>query len=66
MSNYVKTTDFAVKDTLPSGNPNKVVKGVEIDVEYNNIQTASATKLNSNNPTFSGTMSGGTIYGGNY
>ena len=27
MSNYTKLTDFAVKDTLPTGNAAKIVKG---------------------------------------
>jgi len=47
MSNYTKTTNFATKDSLPSGNPAKIVKGTEIDTEFNNIAVASATKLNS-------------------
>ena len=37
MTDYVKTTNFAAKDSLASGNPNKVVKGGEIDTELNNI-----------------------------
>ena len=45
MSDYTKTVDFAVKDTLVSGDPLKIVKGTEIDAEYLNIQTAVATKI---------------------
>jgi hypothetical protein len=45
MTNYTKTTDFAAKDSLPSGNAAKIVKGSEIDTEFNNIATASATRL---------------------
>jgi len=45
MSDYTKTVDFAVKDTLVSGDPLKIVKGTEIDTEYLNIQTAVATKV---------------------
>lgn len=56
MSNYVKTTDFAEKDSLASGNLNKIVSGVEIDNEFNAIQTAVATKANTASPTFSGTI----------
>lgn len=56
MSNYTKTTNFAVKDGLASGNPNKIIKGQEIDSEYNNIQTAVATKANTASPTFTGTV----------
>ena len=42
---YTKTTNFAVKDTLLSGNPAKVVKGAEIDVEFNNIATSTASSV---------------------
>ena len=47
MSNYTKSTNFATKDALSSGNPLKIVKGTEIDTEFNNIQTAIATKSDS-------------------
>ena len=75
MSNYTKSTNFATKDALSSGNPLKIVKGTEIDTEFNNIQTAIATKSDSASPTFTGTVviptatiataniSGGTITG---
>jgi hypothetical protein len=46
MSNYTKATNFAAKDALSPGNANKVVKGTEIDTEFNNIATAIATKAN--------------------
>ena len=66
MSNYTKTTNFAAKDSLPSGNAAKIVKGAEIDTEFNNIATASATKANANNAALTGTtvfetLSDGTI-----
>lgn len=57
MSNYVKSTNFASKDSLASGNPLKIVKGAEIDTEFNNIATAVATKADLNSPSFSGTPS---------
>lgn len=44
MTDYSKTTDFAAKDALPSGNANKLVKGTEIDNEFNAIASAIATK----------------------
>jgi hypothetical protein len=56
MSNYTKTTDFAAKDSLPSGDPNKVVKGSEFETEYDNIATAIASKADSDSPTFTGTL----------
>ena len=58
MSDYTKTTDFAVKDGLASGNPAKVIKGTEIDVEFDNVQTANNTKMNNSNPNYSGELTG--------
>jgi hypothetical protein len=55
VSNYTKSTNFASKDTLPSGDPLKIVKGTEIDTEFNNIATAVATKADSASPTLTGT-----------
>lgn len=55
MSNYTKSTNFATKDALPSGDPLKIVKGTEIDTEFNNIATAVATKADLASPTFTGT-----------
>jgi hypothetical protein len=57
MSNYTKSTDFASKDSLSSGNAAKIVKGTEIDTEFNNIATAIATKADLASPTFTGTPS---------
>lgn len=54
MSDYTKSTNFATKDNLSSGNPLKIVKGTEIDTEFNNIQTAIATKSDLASPTFTG------------
>lgn len=51
MSDYTKTTNFAAKDTLPSGNAAKVVKGTEIDTEFTNIATAVNTKLDTSTYT---------------
>ena len=45
MADYSKTTNFKQKDTLATGNTNKIVKGSEVDVEFNNISTAIATKV---------------------
>jgi len=61
MSNYTKTVNFAAKDDLASGNPSKIVKGSEIDTEFNNIATAVATKANTTSPTFTGTVTAGTL-----
>jgi len=57
MTNYSKTTNFTAKDSLVSGDANKIVKGSEIDAEFDNIATASATKANTASPTFTGVVS---------
>ena len=57
MTDYTKSTNFATKDNLSSGNALKIVKGTEIDTEFNNIATAVATKADLNSPTFIGTPS---------
>lgn len=55
MSNYTKATDFAVKDSLASGNPAKLVKGTEIDTEFNAIQSAVNSKADKASPALTGT-----------
>jgi hypothetical protein len=55
MSNYVKATNFYSKDALLSGDPDKIIKGAEIDDEYNAIAVAVATKADLNSPNFTGT-----------
>ena len=44
---YTKTTDFASKDSLLTGDPAKVVKGSEIDAEFDNIEAAIGTTTGS-------------------
>ena len=55
MSSYTKSTDFASKDALLTGNPLKVVKGTEIDDEFNAIQTSVNSKADTNSPALTGT-----------
>jgi hypothetical protein len=55
MSNYTKSTNFASKDSLSAGDPLKIVKGTEINTEFDNIATAVATKADLASPTFTGT-----------
>ena len=45
MSDYSKAVNFAAKDALLTGNPNKVIKGTEHNVEYDAIAVAIATKV---------------------
>ena len=39
---YTKIVDYAVKDGLLSGNPNKSIRGAELDAEFNAIAIASS------------------------
>ncbi len=55
MANYVKATNFAVKDSLGTSDPAKIIKGTEIDNEYNAIASAVSSKADSNSPTLTGT-----------
>jgi len=54
MADYQKSTDFASKDLLPTGDPNKVVVGAEIDQEFEDIETAIITKADIHNETHTG------------
>jgi len=62
MGNYTKTTNFAAKDALASGNASKVVKGTEIDTEFTNIQTAIATKADGTFTNFSFVEASNVLY----
>jgi hypothetical protein len=55
MSDYSKSTNFTAKDTLPSGNSGKIVKGTEIDIEFTNIASAITSKANISSPDLLGT-----------
>tara|TARA_R100001198_G_C5242503_1_gene220183 strand:- start:5920 stop:6153 length:234 start_codon:yes stop_codon:yes gene_type:complete len=77
MSNYTKTTDFAAKDSLPSGDAGKIIRGTEFETEFDSISVAVATKADLASPTFTGTVTipamifngtlgTGTIDGGTY
>ena len=54
MANYTKATNFAAKDTLTTGDPAKIVKGTEIDDEFNAIATAINSKANTSSPALTG------------
>jgi len=64
MSNYTKATNFATKDGLGTSDPAKVIKGTEIDNEYNAISSAIASKADINSPAFTGTPTGATAAAG--
>lgn len=66
MSNYVKATNFTAKDSLPSGNAGKIIKGTEIDTEYTAIASAISSKADLNSPALTGTPTAPTAtYGTN-
>ena len=77
MSNYNQTVNFTAKDSLPSGDAAKVIKGSDYDLEFGAVQTAVNSKADSANGTHTGTtsvesldisgnVSGGTIDGGTW
>jgi hypothetical protein len=77
MSNYTKSTNFTAKDSLPSGDSGKIIRGSEFDTEFDAIATAVTSKADLASPTFTGTvtipalnftgtLSTGTIDGGTY
>ena len=65
MANYVKLTDYQSKDSLTSGDPNKIIKGAELNDEFNAIQTAVASKADSASPVFTGNPTAATQAFGN-
>jgi len=52
---YNITTSFAAKDTLPSGDSGKIVKGTELTTEFQAIKTAFTLAPPKASPTFTGT-----------
>ena len=64
MANYVKSTNFTAKDTLPTGDSGKIVKGTEIDIELNAVANAVASKADINSPNFTGTPTASTAPSG--
>ena len=61
MSDYTVTTNFGAKDSLSSGDAAKLIKGSEFTTEFNNIATAVATKADAASPSFTGTLTLGTV-----
>ena len=57
MSDYSRLYNLTIKDSLPSGNSSKVIKGAELDAELNAVAAAIASKSDINSPTFTGTPS---------
>ena len=61
MANYTKIVDFDVKDSLPTGDPGKIIKGTEFEAEFDAISAAIATKADQAGPTFTGTTTFGAV-----
>lgn len=64
MSNYTKATNFAIKDGLVTTDPAKIIKGTEIDNEYNAISNAISSKADVNSPALTGTPTAPTATAG--
>ena len=67
---YTPTTNFGAKDSLPTNDPDKVIKGSEFTTEFTALQTAFSLAAPNASPTFTGTVTiasvdinGGTIDG---
>jgi hypothetical protein len=64
MSDYIKATNFRIKDTLVTGDPSKRIKGSEIDDEFIAIATAISSKANTASPNLTGTPTAPTASAG--
>jgi hypothetical protein len=64
MADYVKATNFTSKDTLPTGNAAKIIKGAEIDTEFTAIASAISSKADINSPNLTGTPTAPTASAG--
>jgi len=53
--NYIKATNFYLKDSLVTGDPAKIIRGTEVDAEFNAIATAIISKADLVSPALSGT-----------
>ena len=67
---YTPSTNFGAKDSLPTNDSNKVIRGSEFTTEFVAIQTAFSNAAPAASPTFTGTVTissvdinGGTIDG---
>lgn len=70
MSNYqypqAGDITFGTRDGLAPGNPEKVVKGSQLDTEFNALVIANTSKLDkaAASGDFTGLIDGGTVDGG--
>ena len=57
---------FGERDGLAPGNTEKTIKGADFDPEFELLATSVNSKLNIEDPAFTGIMDGGTIDGGTF
>lgn len=57
---------FGARDLKAPSDPAKRISGSAFDVEFSAISTFSNQTLSNVNPSFTGTMTGGTINGGTF
>lgn len=62
MSNYTKSVNFAAKDSLSHGNSAKIVRGTEINTEFDAIATAIASKADGDFTVFGFVETAGVLY----
>jgi hypothetical protein len=58
---YTIQTNFTAKDSLPSGDPAKIIKGAEFGTEFSSIKTVVDAKADLASPEFTGTVTAGTL-----
>ena len=58
MSDYTQSTDFSLKDSLATGDPDKLIIGADLDTELGLILTAIATKAEGTGPAMEVTATG--------
>lgn len=61
MSTYTYVSNFGAKDSLDSGESDKIIKGADFETEFTAIQAAVNSKADTTSPTFTGTVTIPTI-----
>ncbi len=56
MSDYTYTTNYLAKDSLPSGDSAKIIKGADFDNDFNAIQSAISSKVDIAGDTITGDL----------
>ena len=56
MSNYSYTTNYLGKDSLPSGDTDKIIKGADFDADFSAIEAAISSKVDIAGDTITGDL----------